>query len=73
MTPKEREEMTAVIETAIENKLGALFVERKQHYEDHLFVKGARKNLAIAKTASIWVSVVTLVSAGLYAIFGIER
>lgn len=37
------EQLTHVIETALENKLGKFFVEREQHYLDHVFVKDVRE------------------------------
>lgn len=45
----DKELIKQAVSEAIEEKLGKFFIEREQHYQDHLFVKDVREGIGEAK------------------------
>lgn len=35
--------IATAVDTSLEKKLGSFFIEREQHYQDHVFVKDVRE------------------------------
>ena len=40
----EKQEVKDAVHEAMEEKLGQFFIEREEHYQDHLYVKDMRKD-----------------------------
>lgn len=61
MTPDDKADLKAAIKEAFEEELKPLYVDREQHYEDHLFLKDFREVLESIKSNTLKTIVLVII------------
>lgn len=62
MTPNEKSDLKAAIKEAFDEELKPLYIDREQHYQDHLFLKELRLLLDSIKNNTVKTIVIVLIT-----------
>lgn len=63
-------QITEVLKKGVKEALGDLAIERKQHFEDHMYIQGQRKGVALFKRGAILTLAVSIVGFFIYMATG---